>query len=294
MAEVYIAQYDHYCKQHQKPVYAPIPRHQCNTTCRLHHLQLLPDKTNVFICEYARTLHYCNHACIYAQITPHDESIVCALTGWVLPITVEKNYASISNDSGNGVTYTNTSSIVMGKKAKSRPRSAMRAPTTLVMPIQDVKDALYIFFGLRKPSLSTRPLKIAFPITFTDLQRQLFQTATMPPVAVTPIQIQLLAAAIVQFYTQLDLRWTLSVKTILTFTAVIVSKLRIGYCINKIEIFPRVEWITQHAPHDIAFSGVMNLQCRAMSTMWRKLQQTIICPQSGIPAQDKLFRLALS
>jgi hypothetical protein len=219
---------------------------------------------------------------------------VCALTGWVLPVAVEKNYASISNDSGNGVTYTNTSSIVMGKKTKSRSRGVLRTPITVVMPIQDVKDALYKFFGLQKPALFPRPLKIIFPVTFTDLQRQLFQAATTPPTAVTPIQIQLLATAIVRFYTQLDLHWTLSVKTIITFTAVIVSKLRIGYCINNIEIFPRVEWITQHAPHDIAFSGIMNLQCRAMSTMWRKLQQIIICPQSGIPAQDKLFRLALS
>lgn len=294
MADAYIAQYDRYCQQQKKPVYAPIPRHKCDTTCRLHHLELLPDKTNVFICEYARTLHYCNHNCVYAQITPHGESIVCALTGWVLPVTVEKNYASISNDSGNGVTYTNTSSIVMGKKAKSRPRSAIRAPVLSVMPIQDVKEVLRVFFKVHKPSLTPRPLKVAFPITFTELQRQLFRVVTTPLPSVTPIQIQLLADAIVRFYTQLDLHWNLSAKTVVTFTAVVVSKLRVGYRINDIEIFPCVEWITQHAPYDIEFSGIMNIQCRAMSTMWRKLQQNIICPQSGIPAQDKLFRLALS
>lgn len=291
-----IAEYNTRCRRRNQPVYAAIVHHHCTPSCKLYHLKTLADKTPLFICTYSRNIHVCGHGCIHAQVTPRSESIVCGLTGWVLPVAVEKNYATMSTNTSNVTTYTNSSTIVMGTHTKPKNHSK-RAPAYTTLPLQTVVDALYVFFGVNKHSDSTqtkRHIKVRFPITFTALQKQLFQSVAMDPEPITPIRVQKLAKAIVRFYAQLGMRWSLSGKNIATFTAVVLSKLRTGYAIKTVEMFPRVDWITQHAPYDVEFAGMLQIKCRAMSTLWRKIQQLMVCPQSGIPIHTKLFSLALS
>lgn len=113
-----------------------------------------------------------------------------------------------------------------------------------------------------------------------------------PTTGVTQIQLERLTTAIIRYYEKLNIDWSTTHKTMSTFTAVVVSKLRTGYLINGITIFPKIEWISQHAPTDIQFSGIVGIQCRSMSIMWRKMQAAIISPASGLPSHTKIFSLA--
>lgn len=304
-----IQSYNTWCKLNSVPIFATVSNHICSNRCLLWQYPTSPKKENIFVCKFARIVHYCGKRCVYAQETKNSESIVCGITGWVLPIAIEKNYVSITHDSCGNNMYTNNNQIIMGKK-KNTSKRPKKACNVLSMPrIIECITAIFTVSAKQKTSQSKsttfmkrcnayiKSISKSNTISFLDAHRAFFLALPHPKNTlsknnkISPIQLQKLASSILVYYGRLNLPVSTTHKTINTFTAVIVSKLRSGYTNNGIVIFPKVEWIAAMAPKDIQFAGIMGIQCRSMSIMWRKIQASIICSASGMPSHNKIFSL---
>ena len=311
--QTYVDTYNKWCQVHGHPIFAPIKSHNCNVGCKLWPVPKSKSfPTSIaFVGSFSRKVHHCGSQCSHAQINRNSENYVCSLTGWVLPFSIEKNYVSLSTDSKGNDVYTNTSNIVMGK-TQSKPHARKTSQRTcskrnVYACLKEIFDFNHnqckrklekeIFFkkcaNLIKLQHNTRQ------IFFLDAHKQFFKTLKSqhphlncnPQLFASDEQLQNLSSSIILYFNRLNLGLSITLKTINTFTAVIVSKLRSGCKIGNINVFPKINWISKIAPQDVQFAGIKGIQCRSMSIMWRKIQAKIVCSISGVPSLDYIFSL---
>lgn len=300
MSDKVIGAYRAYAARCGKILCAPVPGHVCRRGCRMWEA---PSGVagKAFVCEYSQKVHWCGNACQCAEET--HEHYVCTLTGHLVPFAVEKNYVTLTKDTHSERTYNNDHYIVMGKRQRKKG--------TTPLPVKQFNMGLVrqflktVFIHTTQASRSNAKFLDACKVVantqnsivlFTDLQRGIFHRwrrhcTYYRPKMPSDIQLECLCKAIARYWYQLDHDWTPSPKNMLTFAAVVLSKLRTGYQLNRIPIFPRVEWIAANAPPDIAFAGIMGLRCRAMSILWRQLQALIVDSGSGQPILARVFSL---
>jgi hypothetical protein len=293
-----IACYKQHAQQTGKLLCAPVPGHVCRRGCRMWEA---PGPNKAFVCEYSHQVHWCGEKCQYAEET--HEHYVCTLTGHLVPFAIEKNYVTLAKDTHSDRTYNNDHYIIMGKRGPKRKKNVVSSrvfnATLAKKFIVAVFDAT--IHATRSDTKFLDACKVvagtnAKMLVFSELQKGIFyrwrrHSSFYQPKMPSVIQLERLTTAIAQYWHQLNATWTPSPKNMLTFTAVIISKLRTGYHINKIKVFPRVEWVAANAPPDIAFAGIMGIRCRAMSILWRQLQALIVDSASGQPVLSRVFSL---
>ena len=313
LEQTYVDTYNNWCRLNGHAVFAPILSHNCNVGCKLWSVPKSKSHPNLiaFVCTFSRKVHHCGSKCSHAQINRNSENYVCSLTGWVLPFSIEKNYVSISSDSKGNDVYTNTCNVIMGKTRK-RPQKRIASQRTCSK--QNVYACLKEIFDFKHSQCKRKLEKEGFfkkcativklrpntqHVNFLKTHKQFFTIlkAQYPRLRsnfqsfASNEQLEKLSCTIISYFNKLDLGMSITHKTINTFTAVIVSKLRSGCNIGNITIFPKINWISKIAPQDVQFSGIKGIQCRSMSIMWRKIQAKIVCPISGVPSRDHIFSL---
>ena len=86
---------------------------------------------------------------------------------------------------------------------------------------------------------------------------------------------------------------TLSPKNVTVFTAVVCDKFSSGWIIKDKVVIPKIGLFAKHAPPEIAYSTITELDivCRAMSSLKRQMQSTIIGSSNHTPKLKYCMRL---
>jgi len=267
------------------------------------------NKHMVFVCKESRKIHRCGAKCIYSIINKSKEGNVCTLTGMMTSTQSFLHYTRPSKDP-NVKNNFNDHYIKMGNTKRRRstpsPNTSKPPPTHLILEtLKSIfsgteRHRSYImqkerfFREVSKKFKKKRGYDINFMETscaILSLYRS-FGSMLNPPIDRSNKKIVLLSNAISDYWMKIGTSLARSPKTVGVFTAVCVSKLRTGYTINNIIIFPKIDWISRYAPSDINFSGLhIGIQCRSMSIAWRKMQEKIICPQTNTPIHGTLFSI---
>jgi len=267
-------------------------------------------KEMAFVCVESGNIHRCGSLCKDHTITKRREGCVCIFTGIVVSSQILLHYTRPSKNPHDKRDL-NDHYIKMGSVGRKKSPST-RTNLNLNIPTQLVTDTLHsIFLGperhhsydVQKGRFFRQVCKYFkknkdLPIIFTETNVKLFTlyksfgSMLNPPMKKIIPQLTLLAKAIAIYWVTLKTSLARSPKTIGVFTAVCVSKLRTGYSVDNVVIFPKINWISYHAPADINFSGLhAGIQCRSMSHAWRKMQEKFICSKTNTPIHGMLFKL---
>lgn len=304
-----IIKFNEWCRLKNHRVYGEILHHMCvpGHCCMWEH----PKKDHldqIFVCKHSRKIHRCSTACEYLAVGNAREGYVCTLTGMVSRELLTLHYTRPSKDLSSKY-LAHDHYIKMGKgQSKKRKQSAINKPPPSALILETLKSIFsgkerYKTYNTQKDRFfreSTKRFKkyrhqhINFIKTTGEILSlyKSFGSMLNPPMPHSPEKLLALSHSISNYWVKVGTSLARSPKTVGVFTAVCVSKLRTGYSINDIVIFPKVDWINRYSPSDINFSGLhAGIQCRSMSITWRKIQEKIICSKTNTPIHGMLFKM---
>lgn len=304
--KIVLQQYNEYCRLHNIRIFGKNEHHTCSNSCQFWEYK---NKTKfyelVFVCKYSRLIHRCGKNCSKRTLTKNREGYICSLTAYEVDRGPELSYISQSKDTFSSVKTLGNNFIRMGKQPKKRTQSTHKTcPHIKIIEqtvisimtgeqrLQQYKTNLSRFLKeISHIKQNTIPEGTSFMHTNFQIVKILnnFKQTLKKPAHKNDQRISILSKAIIKFWEKFSTLLHFSVKTIATFTAVCISKLRKGYTIGNIIIFPYINWVETHAPTDIQFGGIHNIQCRNMSILWRKLQEKILSPNSNLPIRTMVF-----
>lgn len=295
--------YNAWCRSRAIRIFGPNPHHVCHTQCRLWQH---PKQSHIYVCHSSRQIHFCGSRCAYGVVDRNLENTVCALTGFVIGGPAEITYTRLSKDSyGSGNKLIGDNYVRMGtkqhqKSAARTPKSYSRLVRSTVVNIlhgherdKQYKHAKHRF--TRDVVTIARRISTKKGLSFVAMQQHIVaiynehKSMLSTPIPHVDQRIDMLTKAIVAYWNVMQRFLHNSIKNVITFTAVCITKLRDGCVINGITVFPRNPWLALHTPADIQFGGITNIQCRSMSYLWRKMVQAIICSSTNMPQHALLF-----
>jgi len=324
-------QYNEWCRRSGLRIFGKLEAHVCTNACMFWEYTVkrrvnktIKPKTLTFVCKYSRVVHHCGDKCAHTMLSKHREGYVCALTGFQVANGPHITYVSLSKDTFSSSRLIGNNYVRMGKKTKVKVKSEgtnmkngvsvnvlsmqhkkmpyVKIIKSTVSAIMTGKDRHVQYannterflkeissIARKKNSAGLEFVYINAAITST---LNTFQHLLRKPVRINDHRLLLVATAIIQYWEKFACYIHFSAKTIITFTAVCISKLRSGHMIGEITIFPMSSWVARHAPADIQFGGISGIQCRNMSILWRKMQEKIISPTTNVPMRAMLFELA--
>lgn len=296
--------YHRYCKKHGLPPHAQIDTHTCSIRCR--HVEFSDKKLGkAFICTFSKKVHCCAYYCSEAEET--SEGYVCRLTGHVLPYNIERFY--VKRQRGCDNKFVVNPPIKMGTSGKARcykPKhrfdtdaartflqNAFYGPARISK--YRAKKAAFSSYAKRLSKTAKRDGVVDFIEIQTMLLRELnriFGCNAEEPVPFTSVRIETLIRYIHKFWDiHSNVHTNKTANTTLVFTATCLSRLRTGYKVNGIEVFPKIEWVHKYAPPDTFYAVISNFKCRSLSLMWRKILANTIDSKSMLPNRRYVFKL---
>lgn len=318
--QIIMQQFNEYCRLHNIRIFGKVENHTCTSNCAFWEYKNKNSQyTLVFVCKYSRKIHYCGSECSSKLLSRNREGWVCSLTGYQVDDGPYISYISQSKDTFSDTKTLGNNYVRMGTKTKSKSKSRTKhgKPKQYKKPMLPYVNIITstvtkIMTGeerytqyktntakfLREVAQSLKNTQTAsggleFMTTNASITTILasFKHSLRKPAQKNDHRLAILVSAITRFWEKFQYLLDFSIKTIATFTAVCISKLRKGYYIGNIAVFPAIEWVDKHAPTDIQFGGIAGIQCRNMSILWRRLQEKIISPVSNLPLHTMVFTM---
>lgn len=304
--KIIMQQYNEYCRLHNIRIFGKLDSHVCSNACQFWEYKNKTKQCQLaFVCKHSRLIHRCGKTCTKQTLTQNREGWTCSLTAYEVAGGPEVSYVSQSRDTFSATKTLGNNYIRMGKRSKVRRSHSkksfphikiihhavvaiMTGDKRLVQYNTNIARFLKEITHLKHPTSSS-----AISFTETNLQiisvLETFKHMLIKPAQKNDRRLTILSTAIVKFWEKFADIIHFSIKTIATFTAVCISKLRTGYNIGNIIVFPQTDWVDRHAPTDIQFAGVYGIRCRNMSILWRKIQEQILSPHSNLPIRTMVF-----
>lgn len=272
--------------------------HLCSKEC---YFWQHPSVQNTFVCKRSRKVHFCGKKCDQGILSFNREGYICALTGIELDSKVEVHYVTLSKSQYSTQKYVGNNFISMDKKIPKgykKPSTNLTKQISLAVVLILAGDDRYVQHSEYMSKFNKHIMSAQSPtdsFSFLNLQPKIreaiekYMPYLKPPLSKTDSKLDYISNKIISYFSKFTDLNIKSPKVVLTFTAVCISKLVTGVYIKNITVIPKIQWIADHAPADIQYSGIKGLQCRNISIMWRRMLQEILCPHTGMPRHEKLF-----
>lgn len=249
---------------------------------------------DMYQCASHRTMHTCTAAHCKTRVTT-SEGEFCYLTG----------------RQGRGVEcllydFTHSCTRVV-LKASKRARTARRETAKAkrnrwLCPMSDVTEIikrLYCIGNLRESTAKMAALRTASKLSrpfpsykLEDIMKHMRVGVYTAPSSTSSPWVAAVSLVITEFANRLQLQTTSSAAAAafpVLFTAVIASKMVCGERICGVQVIPKVQWVGTHSFSDVHFNQ-MNISCRAMSGMWRRIKTASVqCPSDPITCKAPLL-----
>ena len=247
----------------------------CDKKCRY-----FPNSNaDTYQCQTHKSVHVCDQTCKTRITTSEGE--FCFLTG-----RQKMGVECLLYDFTHSCTRVVFKTSAVSRKARRATASEKR--NRWLCPVSDVaeiirrlyctgklRDATSKMAGTRAANKLSRPTATHCFERIMVLMRVGVHTAASHAGSpwVTAVSI-----AIADFANRLKL-YTSSTASAAAFpvllTAVVASKMVSGEVIGGVTVIPRVPWVGKHSFSDVHFNQ-MNISCRAMSGMWRRIKAAIV------------------
>lgn len=288
--------FDVMCEKRGLPVNAKVKNHVCSRSCSMWHFS-----GDIFVCKWSRAVHRCGASCAYAEITKSRECYTCPLTGFVIKnMEIEMHYVRRNPNMFSSHKLLGDNRYVVPTKKKRVPRRLPLERETVETFIREISNGSIRHrdynSALQRYAVSIKPIIVAVhqPMVIAIARCiERFEAAPrllrFPPCKIDDRDQQRLAVAICAYWEQIKLPVPRSTRTTIAFAAAIVGKMRTGIRIKGVQVIPYVSWLLHSTPPDTNFSGVMDLKCRAVSALWRKIMDKVICSETGMPIRELCF-----
>lgn len=263
----------------------PCPHH-CTPECSLWR----QPKTDNYVCRRTYTIHVCGPSCDHAVPSPHNEGLVCTLTGIVIG-TVFPVIMSPSSF-GSGVNCVSSTLIRKTRGVSRRDNTALK---------RAVDDALFLVYrskarqllqekkGLRLRRYIKRELrrgKTHDVISAALFQKEVAYIASFQDSPAVAETLRKVSKLIVDYWGKFDLRPIR--KVIFAFVGSILTLVRLGKTVQGVQIFPVIQELYTLHPEEADFGPLLSISCRNITKMTKTILRASIHGE-GVPRPEFIF-----
>lgn len=282
-------------------LFAPSKNHRCGNLCRFWKFtppakntaaKVMYGKAPAYVCINHKCVHRCGEECSRAVV--NVEGSVCELTGMFLG-THHVHHSSLKTDFWGHRVRSTHRHVERRRKAETNIDAKLREWTAKAVRTLFSSPGRIAAYGHRISKLHQilkSSLRRGEPFTVANIKLLTYvrqnQTAFNPPSVDSDKRLEALVCSI-SAYARKFKKLRLNPKNVFAFVAACVECLRSGVVIQNVVMFPRLEFVSQHAPEELQHGLLGKMKCRYV-TAARQIIANEITSSAGVPIKSMAYQ----